>query len=96
MRGVLCAVAVGKPDVGAASLMREGLASGQKTQLVLDPEEQEYAQGWGIFAFVFGATFDGGPKMKGCEVLWADCHGLASEEEVSVLVFSTYPVSRLD
>ncbi|KAG9009420.1 exosome non-catalytic core subunit rrp46 [Tulasnella sp. JGI-2019a] len=82
MRGTLCAVAVGKltSDSRTVSSLREGQTMG-KAQLVLDPGTEEIEDGWAIFAFVFGATFNGGPNMQGCEVVWADCHGLASEDE---------------
>jgi len=76
MRGVLCAVAVGKVNV------RDSIESTPaRTDLILDPEESECVDGWGLFAFTFGATFDGGPNMKGCEPIWLQSHGLSNEQE---------------
>ncbi|KAG8890252.1 hypothetical protein FRB98_000163 [Tulasnella sp. 332] len=82
MRGVLCAVAVGKVvgDSPAILSSRTGQPGGG-ARLFMDPEVEELEGGWAIFAFLFGSTFDGGPKMQGCEVVWADCHGLGSEDE---------------
>ncbi|KAG9046204.1 exosome non-catalytic core subunit rrp46 [Tulasnella sp. UAMH 9824] len=71
MRGTLCAVAVGKKRSTTPSTR----SSAEDTGLVLDPTEDEFEDGWGVFAFAFGQNFVGGDKAAS-EPVWVDCVGL--------------------
>lgn len=78
MRGTLCAVAVGKKR----STTPSARSSVEDTGLVLDPTEDEFEDGWGVFAFVFGQNFGGGGKI-GSEPVWVDSVGLGEGVTVS-------------
>ncbi|KIO15906.1 hypothetical protein M407DRAFT_247132, partial [Tulasnella calospora MUT 4182] len=81
MRGTLCAVAVGKKQ----SMMPSTRSSTEAGGLVLDPTEDEFGDGWGVFAFAFGQTF-GGETKAGSEPVWVDCVGLSDGATYSAAV----------
>jgi exosome complex component RRP46 len=86
MRGVVCAVAIGRlrPESSAASKMKEAMI------LVLDPSDNElpFLEGGGCFAFLFAAGLGDVEESKPnaersvpCEVVWSNWHATTTFDE---------------
>ncbi|KDQ54217.1 hypothetical protein JAAARDRAFT_135749 [Jaapia argillacea MUCL 33604] len=90
MRGVVCAVAVGRFRLSPTRTSRAIPTGGNSLVLIVDPSESEASslEGGGCFAFLFGAGFgdyDSSLGIPGCEVVWTNWHSTTpfNEDELA-------------